>query len=346
MGKKELIYEFDTISKFSNEELASFKIVKKLTRGGHGSEATSVQPVGCDESDLDSGKDSTLDSLNLYLKDISKNPLLTASQEKELAERMEQGDAKARERLIVSNLRLVVFIVNRWMRNWCEAHKTFREIDYLDLIQDGNIALMRAVDTFDCTLGYRLSTHAARWIYHAILRAYYDKGYTIRIPVHVHELLNKLHSTYTRLCQQLFREPTSTELAEAMNLKVSRVEELLSIKDMEPLSLDAVCLKNPNAEDDFNIDNYLADKAAQDPMEFILQQDLSMAIDRSMSDLSDREQRILRARYGLHMTTPMTLEEIGQREGFTRERIRQINHQALVKLKESQRRKYIEDFAC
>jgi len=270
------------------------------------------------------------DPVRMYLKEIGRVPLLTAEEEVELAKRMEMGDKEAKQRLIEANLRLVVSIAKRYVG---------RGMLFLDLIQEGNMGLIKAVEKFDYRKGYKLSTYATWWIRQAITRAIADQARTIRIPVHMVETINKLIRTSRQLLQELGREPTAEEIASEMGITPDRVREILKIAQ-EPVSLETPI----GEEEDSHLGDFIEDEDAPAPAEaasFLL---LREQIEEVLGTLNEREQKVLRLRFGLDDGKARTLEEVGREFGVTRERIRQIEAKALRKLRHPQRSKRLRDY--
>ena len=270
------------------------------------------------------------DPVRMYLKEIGRIPLLTREQEIDLAQRNEKGDMRAKEKLTSSNLRLVVSIAKKYIG---------RGLTFLDLIQEGNKGLIRAVEKYDWKKGFKFSTYATWWIRQAITRAIADQARTIRIPVHMVETINKLIRISRRLMQDLGREPTPEEIGAEMDIAPEKVREILKI------SQKTTSLETPIGDDD---DSYLGDFIPDDtqmtPYEATSVRLLKENIDEVLRALSDREARVLKMRFGLASQRPMTLEEVGQKFGVTRERIRQIEAKALRKLKHPSRRKKLQDY--
>jgi RNA polymerase primary sigma factor len=263
-------------------------------------------------------REMTTDSLQLFLKDIGKVPLLTAAQEVELSKRIERGDHAAKQKMVAANLRLVVSIAKNY-RN--------QGLPFLDLIQEGTIGLVRAAEKFDHRRGYKFSTYATWWIRQAVARALADKGRTIRMPVHVVEKLNKITRTERKLLGQLGREPTSEEIALELQLPTDEVEQIRR-SAQTPVSLE----KPVGDEDESEFGHFIADQSEPRPdevAESTLQRD---ALRRALAMLSYRERRVLELRYGLDGEDPRTLDEVGRAFNVTRERVRQIEHQSLRKL--------------
>jgi RNA polymerase primary sigma factor len=271
------------------------------------------------------------DPVRMYLKEIGRIPLLNREEEIRLAQRAEAGDLKAKEKLTASNLRLVVSIAKKYIG---------RGMTFLDLIQEGNKGLIRAVEKYDWTKGFKFSTYATWWIRQAITRAIADQARTIRIPVHMVETINKLMRTSRKLMQDLGREPTPEEIGEAMEMDPDKVREILKI------SQNTTSLESPvgESDDDSVLGDFIADDRQISPYEATSQQMLRENVEEVLSALSDREAKVLRMRFGLSGNKMMTLEEVGQKFGVTRERIRQIEAKALRKLKHPSRRKMLQDF--
>ena len=273
---------------------------------------------------------STDDPVRMYLKEIGKIPLLTADEEIELAKRMEKGDPEAKKRLAESNLRLVVSIAKRY---------TGRGMQFLDLIQEGNMGLMKAVDKFDYTKGYKFSTYATWWIRQAITRGIADTGRTIRVPVHMVETINKTLRMTRILLQELGREPTPEEVAERLNVSVSRVREVLKIS-RDPVSLDTPI----GEEDDSHLGDFIEDDSALSPADSAAFSMLRAELATALESLTDRERQVVKLRFGLEDGRARTLEEVGKEFNVTRERIRQIEAKALRKLRHPSRSKRLKDF--
>ena len=270
------------------------------------------------------------DPVRMYLKEIGKVPLLSAEEEIELAKRMEEGDEAAKKRLAEANLRLVVSIAKRYVG---------RGMLFLDLIQEGNLGLIKAVEKFDYRKGYKFSTYATWWIRQAITRAIADQARTIRIPVHMVETINKLIRVSRQLLQELGREPQPEEIAERMDMSVDRVREILKISQ-EPVSLETPI----GEEDDSNLGDFVADVNTVTPEGNVESVMLRDHIDALLGDLKERERQVIELRFGLRDGHPRTLEEVGKEFNVTRERIRQIEAKALRKLRNPVRSKKIKDF--
>ncbi len=259
------------------------------------------------------------DPVRMYLKEIGRVPLLTADEEIELARRMEAGDESARHRLEEANLRLVVSIAKRYVG---------RGMLFLDLIQEGNLGLLKAVEKFDYSKGYKFSTYATWWIRQAITRAIADQARTIRIPVHMVETINKLVRISRQLLQELGRDPHPEEVAREMGISVARVHEIMKIAQ-EPVSLETPI----GEEEDSHLGDFIEDEAAPAPAEAASFMLLREQLEEVLETLTDREKNVLRLRFGLEDGRSRTLEEVGQSFGVTRERIRQIEAKALRKLR-------------
>ena len=272
----------------------------------------------------------TADAVRMYLKEIGKVPLLTGEQERELAIRMEQGDEDAKKKLCESNLRLVVSIAKRYLN---------RGLSFLDLIQEGNLGLIKAVDKFDYTKGYKFSTYATWWIRQAITRSIADQARTIRIPVHMVETINKLIRISRQLLQELGREPTSEEIAKEMGITVEKVREIKKI------SQDPVSLETPiGEEEDSHLGDFIPDDDVPAPVESAAYSMLKEQLMEVLDTLSEREKKVLMLRFGLEDGRPRTLEEVGKEFNVTRERIRQIEAKALRKLRHPSRSKKLRDY--
>jgi RNA polymerase primary sigma factor len=260
------------------------------------------------------------DSVRLYLREIGKIPLLTSAEELALAQRVVAGEKKAKDQMAEANMRLVVSIAKRYVG---------RGLDLLDLIQEGNTGLLRAVEKFDPDRGFKFSTYATWWIRQAITRAIADQARTIRIPVHMVETINKLLRTQRRLTQELNREPTNEEIAAAMEMDVDKVEHIMKIKQ-DISSLDASVRDD---EEDSVLGDFIEDEDTKTPTESASEQLLKEQVKQILGTLTEREQKILKLRFGLEDGKSHTLEEVGQEFSVTRERIRQIEAKALAKLR-------------
>ena len=270
------------------------------------------------------------DPVRMYLKEIGKVPLLTADEEIELAQRMEEGDEEAKKRLAEANLRLVVSIAKRYVG---------RGMLFLDLIQEGNLGLIKAVEKFDYRKGYKFSTYATWWIRQAITRAIADQARTIRIPVHMVETINKLIRVSRQLLQELNREPTPEEIAKEMNMPVERVREILKISQ-EPVSLEAPI----GEEEDSHRGDFIKDENVPVPDKAAAYTLLREDLDEVLKTLTEREQKVLCLRFGLEDGRARTLEEVGKEFNVTRERIRQIEAKALRKLRHPSRSRKLRDY--
>jgi RNA polymerase primary sigma factor len=275
-------------------------------------------------------KDIADDSVRLYLREIGRVPLLTADEEVELAKRIAKGDKAAKDKMVEANLRLVVSIAKKYIG---------RGLDLLDLIQEGSSGLLRAVEKFDYTKGFKFSTYATWWIRQAITRAIADQARTIRIPVHMVETINKLIRTQRRLVQELGREPLPEEIAAEMEIDVDKVNHILKIKQ------EIVSLESPVGDDkDSSLSEFIEDEDRPTPPEVAANQLLKEQVASVLSLLTPREQKILRMRFGLEDGKSHTLEEVGLEFGVTRERIRQIEAKALTKLRKHRESKKLRDY--
>jgi RNA polymerase primary sigma factor len=271
------------------------------------------------------------DSVRLYLREIGKIPLLNAEEELALAQQVVAGDKGAKDKMAEANMRLVVSIAKRYVG---------RGLDLLDLIQEGNTGLLRAVEKFDPDKGFKFSTYATWWIRQAITRAIADQARTIRIPVHMVETINKLLRTQRRLTQELNREPTNEEIAKAMEIEVDKVEHIMKIKQ-DISSLDASVRDD---EEDSVLADFIEDEDTISPEESATNQLLKEHVKEMLSSLTEREQKILKLRFGLEDGKSHTLEEVGQEFSVTRERIRQIEAKALAKLRKHKDSKKLHDY--
>ncbi|MFR8171945.1 MAG: RNA polymerase sigma factor RpoD [Marvinbryantia sp.] len=282
-----------------------------------------------DDADVLEGV-STEDPVRMYLKEIGNVPLLTTEEEIELAKRVEEGDEEAKKRLIEANLRLVVSIAKKYVG---------RGMPFLDLIQEGNMGLMKAVDKFDYAKGFKFSTYATWWIRQAITRGIADTGRTIRVPVHMVETINKTLRMTRTLLQELGREPTPEEVADRLNVPVSRVREVLKIS-RDPVSLDTPI----GEEDDSHLGDFIEDDSALSPSDSAAFSMLREELGTALESLTDRERQVVQLRFGLIDGRARTLEEVGKEFNVTRERIRQIEAKALRKLRHPSRSKRLKDF--
>jgi RNA polymerase primary sigma factor len=287
-------------------------------------EVTSTAPVYLDDDVAD-------DSVRLYLREIGKIPLLSAEEELALAHRVVAGERDAKDKMAEANMRLVVSIAKRYVG---------RGLDLLDLIQEGNTGLLRAVEKFDPDKGFKFSTYATWWIRQAITRAIADQARTIRIPVHMVETINKLLRTQRRLTQELNREPTNEEIAKAMEIEVDKVEHIMKIKQ-DISSLDASIRDD---EEDSVLADFIEDEDTISPEESATNQLLKEQVKDMLGALTEREQKIIKLRFGLEDGKSHTLEEVGQEFSVTRERIRQIEAKALAKLRKHRDAKKLHDY--
>ena len=274
------------------------------------------------------------DSVRMYLREIGKIPLLTFEEETELAKRSLEGDRKAKDRMAESNMRLVVSIAKRY---------SGRGLDLLDLIQEGNTGLLRAVDKFDPEKGFKFSTYATWWIRQAITRSIADQARTIRIPVHMVETINKLMRTQRRMTQELNREPTDEELAKELDMDIEKIQYITKIKQ-DITSLDAGIGRDSDDGEDSTLGDFIEDEDSASPEESAATQLLKEQVREVLSSLSDREQKIIEMRFGLNGTKSHTLEEVGLEFAVTRERIRQIEAKALMKLRKHKDSKKLHEY--
>ncbi len=283
---------------------------------GSGADAATGAPK---KEELDLTVEPSLDSLRLYLRSIGRVDLLTAAQEVELAKRIERGDMLAKRQMVEANLRLVVSIAKGYLG---------RGLSFLDLIQEGSLGLIRAVEKFDYRRGYKFSTYATWWIRQAVTRAIADKARTIRIPVHMVEKLNRVAHVERQLVQRLGREPEAVEIAEELRWPVSDVRDILRVAQL-PVSLE----KPVGDEDESELGDFVADEAVREPVEEASEHLQKEGVRRALDALPERERQVIELRYGLGGAEPLTLEEVGRTFGVTRERIRQIENNTLKKLK-------------
>ena len=283
-----------------------------------------------DEELLGSNSAKVNDPVRMYLKEIGVVPLLSNEEEKELAIAVENGDLEAKQRLAEANLRLVVSIAKRYVG---------RGMQFLDLIQEGNMGLMKAVDKFDYSKGFKFSTYATWWIRQAITRAIADQARTIRIPVHMGETINKLVREQRNLLQELGQDPTPEQIAERMDMTPDKVREILKIAQ-EPVSLETPI----GEEDDSHLGDFIEDEVIENPVDYTTRVVLREQLDEVLDTLTDREENVLRLRFGLDDGKMRTLEDVGKVFNVTRERIRQIEAKALRKLRHPSRSKQLKDF--
>lgn len=302
---------------------------KKIAIVREGEEDEDIEDLSLVETDA-TKQVKMNDPVRMYLKEIGKIDLLTGDEEVELAKRILEGDEVAKQKLAEANLRLVVSIAKRYVG---------RGMLFLDLIQEGNIGLMKAVEKFDYNKGFKFSTYATWWIRQAITRAIADQARTIRIPVHMVETINKLTRIQRQLVQKLGNEPNDEQIAEEMGISVEKVREIQKIAQ-EPVSLETPI----GEEDDSHLGDFIEDKQAISPTEYTSNEMLKEVLDDVLLELTDREEKVLRMRFGLINSRPRTLEEVGKEFGVTRERIRQIEAKALRKLRKPTRSKRLKDF--
>jgi RNA polymerase primary sigma factor len=330
----------------SDEEVPAEDIAKAIIIDGSGGPLTEVdgpapeeledEEEEDDEDVLNQGQyfdDASDDSVRLYLREIGKIPLLNSEEELALAHRVVAGEKKAKDKMAEANMRLVVSIAKRY---------SGRGLDFLDLIQEGNTGLLRAVEKFDPDKGFKFSTYATWWIRQAITRAIADQARTIRIPVHMVETINKLLRTQRRMTQELNREPTIEELAKELEMEPDKVEYVIKIKQ-DITSLDAGVGRDGEDEDSV-LGDFIEDEDGATPEESATSQLLKEQVQAILSTLSDREQKIVKMRFGLENGKSHTLEEVGQEFAVTRERIRQIEAKALAKLRKHKDAKKLHEY--
>ncbi|MCQ2742374.1 MAG: RNA polymerase sigma factor RpoD [Bacilli bacterium] len=285
-----------------------------------------------DISRIPTGEVKVNDSVKMYLKEIGKVPLLKPEEEPILAKRIAEGDQEAKDQLITANLRLVISIAK---------HYVGRGMHFLDLIQEGNMGLIKAVEKFDYTKGFKFSTYATWWIRQAITRAIADQARTIRIPVHMVETINKMTRVQRALVQELGRDPTPEEISDKMDGQLSPER----IREIQRIALEPVSLETPiGEEDDSHLGDFIEDKEAESPEDYTTKQLLKDKLYAVMEDLTERERTVLIRRYGLEDNRPRTLEEVGREFNVTRERIRQIEAKAIKKLRHPNRAKQLGDY--
>ena len=331
--KEELIIDEET----TEENAEAVKIVEALPADFEEPAAEDLEEeVDTDEYLLSQEQyfdDASDDSVRLYLREIGKIPLLNAEEELALAQRVVAGEKRAKDKMAEANMRLVVSIAKRY---------SGRGLDFLDLIQEGNTGLLRAVEKFDPDKGFKFSTYATWWIRQAITRAIADQARTIRIPVHMVETINKLLRTQRRMTQELNREPTIEELAKELEMEPEKVEYVMKIKQ-DITSLDAGVGRDGDEEDSV-LRDFIEDEESATPEESAASQLLKEQVQEILSTLSDREQKIIKMRFGLENGKSHTLEEVGQEFAVTRERIRQIEAKALAKLRKHKDSKKLHDY--
>jgi RNA polymerase primary sigma factor len=329
---------YEKLAEMNVEVVNDLSESERLAKGGvqegqEGSEDPVEAEAGAEETEDATAVPEGIsidDPVRMYLKEIGRVPLLTAEEEVDLAKRIEAGDDEAKRRLTEANLRLVVSIAKRYVG---------RGMLFLDLIQEGNLGLLKAVEKFDYRKGYKFSTYATWWIRQAITRAIADQARTIRIPVHMVETINKLIRISRQLLQRLGREPTAGEIAHEMGITEDRVREIMKIAQ-EPVSLETPI----GEEEDSHLGDFIEDQEAPAPAEAASFSLLKEQLEEVLQTLSDREERVLRLRFGLDDGRQRTLEEVGYVFGVTRERIRQIEAKALRKLRHPQRSKKLKDY--
>ena len=270
------------------------------------------------------------DPVRMYLKEIGRVPLLTQEEEQTLAQRIEEGDEAAKNQMIEANLRLVVAVAKRYVG---------RGMHFLDLIQEGNMGLLKAVEKFDYRKGYKFSTYATWWIRQSITRAIADQARTIRIPVHMVETINKVARASHQLVQELGREPNAPEIADFLDLPLSKVEEIMKLSQ-EPISLETPV----GEEDDSHLGDFIQDSEVSEPMEAATANSLREQLEKALSMLTEREAKVLRLRFGFEDGKTHTLEEVGKEFNVTRERVRQIESKALRRLRHPSKSKALRDF--
>lgn len=333
--KKGSINEEDVFYRLLKYEVSASDIQKFLKKLEN-SKIKVIRPLNentdkLDELDMEIPFATVDDPVKMYLKDIGKVPLLSPEEEIELAKRILEGDEEAKARLCQANLRLVVSIAKKWAST--------NSLSFLDLIQEGNMGLLKAVEKFDYTKGFRFSTYATWWIKQAITRAIADQSRTIRLPVHMVETINRYGRTVRQLTQKLSRDPTLEEIAAEMGLPESKVI------DIQKSALDPVSLETPvGEEEDSKMSDFIEDESARSPMDIASQNLLREQLLAVIDTLTPREQQVIRERYGLMDGKAKTLEEVGKEFSVTRERIRQIEAKALRKLKHPNRSKKLIDF--
>ena len=333
----ETIEELEKIEKIDDldklDDIANIESLDALD-GLDGMDGLDLEPLDdADVGDVDASVDESNgvdDSVKMYLKEIGKIDLLEPDEERIIAQKMAEGDEDAKETLINSNLRLVVSIAKKYMN---------RGLSLLDLIQEGNIGLIKAVDKFDYTKGFKFSTYATWWIRQAITRAIADQARTIRIPVHMVETINKLTRKQRELVQELGREPTTEELAEVMELEPAKIREIQKISQ-DPISID----KPVGEEEDSHLVDFISNDELAAPEEEVARNLLKEDLIKALGTLTERERKVIELRFGLKDGVPMTLEQVGKKLGVTRERIRQIEAKAIRKLSRASSSKKLEGY--
>ena len=331
---EDMAFDIDSLEKLYDEfTVNGVALPDELTSGEITEIENEVERFGAGENMekiLEQEGLSIDDPVRMYLKEIGKVPLLTAEREKELAERMAEGDEAAKTELVEANLRLVVSIAKRHVG---------RGMFFLDLIQEGNLGLMKAVDKFDYTKGYKFSTYATWWIRQAITRAIADQARTIRIPVHMVETIHKVSRYQRQMLQELGREPTPAEIGEKMGMSAERVREIMKV------ALDPVSLETPiGEEEDSHLGDFIPDEDTPSPADAASTTILREVIERELSTLTPREAHVIKLRFGLYDGRSRTLEEVGKEFDITRERIRQIESKALRKLRHPSRARHLRGF--
>ena len=319
----------DNLYNFLNDNNIEVVADTEISSDEEGDDDATVEELLNDDLSLPKNL-SINDPVRMYLKEIGKISLLSLDEELELSKRIDEGDEEAKSKLAESNLRLVVSIAKRYVG---------RNLSFLDLIQEGNIGLMKAVDKFDSSKGYKFSTYATWWIRQAITRAIADQAKTIRVPVHMVETINKLKRVQRQMTLELDREPTEEELSKALNIPEDKIREIIKI------SLDPLSLETPiGEEEDSHLGDFVKDDKSLSPEEYAINEVLKDEISELLLTLTEREEQVIKLRFGLIDGTCRTLEEVGTIFGVTRERIRQIEAKALRKLRHPSRSKKLKDY--
>src|SRR3989344_5422928 len=338
----EILYYFPNIEKdisflekiYERLEAANIKVIEtsQLIEGPRGKEDVSEKEL-LEATRITGGTAEVPDAVQMYLKEIGKTPLLTAQEERDLAKRSQKGDEEARQRLITANLRLVVSIAKRYVNRT-------PNLSILDLIQEGNIGLSRAVEKFDYRRGFNFSTYATWWIRQAITRALADQSRTIRIPVHMVETISKYQQAVRRLTQDLGRDPLAGEIAAEMGIEVEKIHHI------QKISQDTVSIDAPVGDDDEDslLGDFIEDEKMLSPSKFSARRLLKDQLREIITDLTPREQKILKMRFGLDDSITHTLEEVGKEFGVTRERIRQIEAKALERIRQHSKSHKLEGY--